>query len=91
MQEPEVGRGKRRKSFRSWNELRVMWLSSAPRTYPDRWFMEDGRLFLTNIDAVIFHGFRSTLQHEVRYPLAEALDSLLAFFLTLSDHGREDR
>lgn len=48
-------------------------------------------MFLTNIDAVIFHGFRSILQHEVRCPLAEALDSLWAFFLTLSDHGREDR
>lgn len=38
--------------------------------------MEDRSLFLTNIDAVIFHGFRSMLQHEVRYPLAEALDSV---------------
>ena len=53
--------------------------------------LQDRIMFLTNIDAVIFHGFRSILQHEVRYPLAEALDSVLAFFLTLSDHGREDR
>lgn len=36
----------------------------------------DGGMCLTDIDAVIFHGFRSTLQHEVRYPLAEALDSV---------------
>lgn len=31
-------------------------------------------MFLTNIDAVTFHGFRSILQHEVRYPLAEAVE-----------------
>lgn len=48
-------------------------------------------MFLTNIDAVTFHGFRSILQHEARYPLAEAVGSVWAFFLTLSDHGREDR
>lgn len=52
---------------------------------------KDGMMFLPNIDAVTFHGFRSILQHEVRYPLAEALNSVLAFFLTLSDHGEEDR
>ena len=35
--------------------------------------MEDGRMFLTNFDAVIFHSFRSILQHEARCPLAEAM------------------
>ena len=33
-------------------------------------------MFLTNIDAIVFHGFRSILQHDERYPLAEAVDSI---------------
>lgn len=53
-------------------------------TYRSDWYPEDIRLrisedeimFLTDIDAVSFHGFRSILQHEVRYPLAEAVNSV---------------
>lgn len=50
--------------------------------------MKTVSMFLTLIDAGIFHGFRSILQHVVRYPLAEAVSLILAIFLTLSDHGK---
>lgn len=35
--------------------------------------------------------FALYLQHEARYPLAEAVSLVSASFLTLSDHGEEDR
>ena len=68
-----MGRGKGRKSFSRWTVLHCIdFFGSLKISQFSN--MDDGRVSLTNIDAVVFHGFRSILQHEVRYPLAEAVN-----------------
>lgn len=66
-------RGKGRKSSSIWEVLNIDGLDWRLEDIPIT-TSEDGMMFLTNIDAVSFHGFRSILQHEVRYPLAEAMN-----------------
>ncbi len=48
-------------------------------------------LFLVLLTQVLFMAFAVYLQHEARYPLAEAVNSFWAYFLTWSDHRGRDR